>query len=144
MRAATSRSWTARAWRVSSANAIRLSSEKRIACRVQTSNQMLKHSRRSKKFLEKSSQLVEIVRSGNVDISTERYFSPFRNGRDTKDHDRNVVTQLCALAYAGSESDYLSVWPSYTNQNQTGGPTFGSVYGIIFVSGWVHLVAICR
>jgi Crp-like helix-turn-helix domain len=60
-----------------------------------------------KKTTEQSSQLIEIVRPGEVDISFDLLLSTFSDRLHRKDHNRNTLTQFRTLAYGRSLGDRI-------------------------------------
>ena len=92
---------------------------------------------------QETSQLVEVIRTGGIDIVSDLNFRTFGDRRNAKNDHRNIFAQLGALTDASGGHDNIDLRATETDQNQVGALALGSGYRVILVSGRVHTVAIC-
>jgi len=86
--------------------------------------------------------LVEVIRTGDINLLSDLDFNAFTDSVHAKDHDRHLFTQLRACPYTTGRGNDLYGDLAEIDQDQVGIPALSSHDGILFVSGGVHTVTV--
>ena len=84
---------------------------------------------------EKTSQLIEIIGTGDMYVLTDRDFITLSNLVDTEDNDGNIVSYRSVVSDPTRGSNNLARYSGQTNQNQVGMLSLGAYYSILLISG---------